>query len=67
MKIARPPPSCTHFQTAVLPCPTCSGSMRLTLIEPSGPNVELLTYECAPCDAGASYLMAILEPRESRF
>jgi hypothetical protein len=33
--------------------------MKLTLIEPSGPNVELRTYECAPCDSGASYLIAI--------
>jgi hypothetical protein len=33
--------------------------MRLTLIEPSGPRVELRTYECAACNSGDSFLMAI--------
>jgi hypothetical protein len=33
--------------------------MKLTLIEPIGPNIELRTFECAACDAGASFLMAI--------
>jgi hypothetical protein len=33
--------------------------MKLTLIEPSGPNIELRTYECAACNSGASFLMAI--------
>lgn len=59
MKIAPPPPSCTHFQTTELPCPTCARQMKLTLIEPSGPNVELRTYECAACNSGASYLIAM--------
>jgi hypothetical protein len=59
MKITPPPPSCTYFITTELPCAICSGPMKLTLIEPSGPNVELRTYECAPCDSGASFLMAI--------
>jgi hypothetical protein len=59
MKITRPPPSCTQFQTAEVPCLTCDGPMKLTLIEPSGPNVELRTYECAACDSGDSFLVAI--------
>jgi hypothetical protein len=59
MKIAPPPPSCSQFQTAEMPCPTCGGAMKLTLIAPSGPNVELRTYECAACDAGASFLIAV--------
>jgi hypothetical protein len=33
--------------------------MKLTLIEPSGPNIELRTYECAACDSGDSFLIAI--------
>jgi hypothetical protein len=59
MKITPPPPSCSQFQTAEMPCPTCGGAMRLTLIAPSGPNVELRTYECAACDSGASFLIAV--------
>ena len=59
MKITRPPPSCTQFQTTELPCPTCGRQMKLTLIEPSGPNIELRTYECAACNSGARFLMAI--------
>ena len=45
--------------TVKLPCVTCGRPMKLTLIEPSGPNVELRTFECIACDAGASFLMAI--------
>jgi hypothetical protein len=59
MKITPPPPSCTHFQTTELPCLTCGKQMKLTLIEPSGPSVELRTYECAACDSGDSFLVAI--------
>ncbi|MBR1266515.1 hypothetical protein JQ629_03235 [Bradyrhizobium sp. AUGA SZCCT0222] len=59
MKIARPPPSCTHFQTTELPCATCGKPMKLTLIEPSSSHIELRTFECAGCDTGASFLMAI--------
>jgi hypothetical protein len=59
MKITPPPPSCTHFQTTSLPCLTCGRPMKLTLIEPSGPCIELRTFECAACDTGASFLMAI--------
>ena len=31
--------------------------MRLTIIEPSAPHIELRTYECA--DKGDSFLVAI--------
>jgi hypothetical protein len=59
MIITPPPPSCSHFQTTELPCPTCDRPMKLTLIEPSGRHVELRTFECAGCDRGASFLMAV--------
>jgi hypothetical protein len=59
MKIAPPPPSCSQFETTELPCLTCGQQMRLTLIEPSGSHLELRTYECAACDTGDSFLMAI--------
>jgi hypothetical protein len=59
MKITPPPPTCSQFQATELPCPTCGGAMRLALIEPSGPNVELRTYVCDVCKSGASFLIAI--------
>jgi hypothetical protein len=59
MKITPPPPSCSQFQTTEVPCPTCGGQRKLSLIEPSGPNIELRTYECAACNLGNSYLFAI--------
>jgi hypothetical protein len=33
--------------------------MKLTLIEPTGACIELRTFECAACDTGASFLMAV--------
>jgi DNA-directed RNA polymerase subunit RPC12/RpoP len=59
MKITRPPPSCSYFQTTEVPCQTCGRKMKLTLIEPSGPHIELRTYECAHCNSGDSFLIAI--------
>jgi hypothetical protein len=59
MKITPPPPSCTYFQTTELPCPICRRPMKLTLIEPGRHNIELRTFECAPCDSGASFLMSL--------
>ena len=59
MKITPPPPSCTQFQATELPCPTCGKPMKLTLIEPRRARTELRTFECAACDSGNSFLMAV--------
>ena len=59
MIITPPPPSCVYFETTEVPCQRCGRPMRLTVIEPGGPRTELRTYECAACDKGESFLMAI--------
>jgi hypothetical protein len=33
--------------------------MRLALIEPRNQQFDLLTYHCAPCDSGESFLKAM--------
>jgi hypothetical protein len=56
----RPTPTCTRFQTSIeMPCIKCGTQMRLALIEPRGPNFDLLTYRCVPCDSGESFLKAM--------
>ena len=53
----RPTPTCTRFQTSIeMPCMKCSAQMRLVLIEPRDQVYDLLTYQCAPCDSGESFL-----------
>jgi hypothetical protein len=53
----RPTPTCTRFQTTIqMPCMKCGTQMRLALIEPRAPNLDLLTYRCVPCDSGESFL-----------
>jgi hypothetical protein len=56
----RPTPTCTRFQATIeMPCLQCGVQMRLALIEPQGPNYNLLTYRCVPCDSGESFLKAM--------
>jgi hypothetical protein len=56
----RPTPTCTRFQATIeMPCLKCGVQMRLALIEPQGPNYNLLTYRCVPCDSGESFLKAM--------
>ena len=56
----RPTPTCTRFQATIeMPCLQCGAQMRLALIEPQGPNYNLLTYRCVPCDSGESFLKAM--------
>jgi hypothetical protein len=60
MQIPRPTPTCTRFQTTIeMPCIKCGALMRLALIEPHGPNFELMTYRCTPCASEESFLQAI--------
>jgi hypothetical protein len=56
----RPTPTCTRFQTSIqMPCMKCGTQMRLALIEPRAPNMDLLTYRCVPCDSGESFLKPV--------
>ena len=56
----RPTPTCTRFRTSIeMPCMKCGTQMRLALIEPQGPNFDLLTYRCIPCNSGESFLKAM--------
>jgi hypothetical protein len=41
-----------------MPCMKCGEGMRLALIEPRGPNFDLLTYRCIRCDSDESFLKA---------
>jgi hypothetical protein len=60
LQIPRPTPTCTRFQTTIeMPCIKCGALMRLALIEPHGPNFELMTYRCTPCAGEESFLQAI--------
>jgi hypothetical protein len=57
MQIPRPTPTCARFRTTEVPCGKCGQEMRLILVEPRGRKLELLTYQCAPCDSDESFLM----------
>ena len=55
----RPTPTCTRFQTSIeMPCIKCGVQMRLATIEPRDQVYDLLTYQCAPCKSGESFLKA---------
>jgi len=55
----RPTPTCTRFETSIeMPCMKCGAQMRLALIEPRDQVYDVLTYRCAPCDSGESFLKA---------
>jgi hypothetical protein len=55
----RPTPTCTRFQTSIeMPCIKCGEQMRLATIEPRDQTYDVLTYRCAPCDSGESFLKA---------
>ena len=41
-----------------MPCMKCGAQMRLALIEPRDQSYDVLTYRCAPCDSGESFLKA---------
>jgi hypothetical protein len=59
LQTIRPTPTCTRFQTSIeMPCMKCGAQMRLALIEPRDQNYDVLTYRCAPCDSGESFLKA---------
>ena len=54
----RPTPTCTRFETSIeMSCIRCGVQMRLALIELRDQNYDVLTYRCAPCDSGESFLL----------
>jgi hypothetical protein len=59
MQVQRSTPTCSHFETAELPCASCQGRMRLAVVEPSKPNLELRTYRCTLCGSLEAFLMEI--------
>jgi hypothetical protein len=59
LRTFRPTPTCTRFKTSIeMPCMKCGARMRLALVEPRDQVYDVLTYRCAPCDSGESFLHA---------
>jgi hypothetical protein len=46
-------------EIGVLNCSRCGKLMRLACIEPGKPGFDLRSFECAKCNAGEAFLVAI--------
>jgi hypothetical protein len=59
MLFTQPNPLFSVAEIGVLNCSGCSKPMRLARIEPDKPGFDLRTFECAKCNTGESFLVAI--------
>jgi hypothetical protein len=55
----QPNPLFSVAEIEVLNCSECGKPMRLACIEPDKPGFDLRTFECAQCNTGESFLVAI--------
>jgi hypothetical protein len=43
----------------IMNCSGCGKPMRLACVEPDKPGFDLRTFECAKCNIGTTFLVAI--------
>jgi hypothetical protein len=59
MLSTHPNPVLSAVAIGVLTCSGCGKPMRLACIEPAKPGFDLRTFECAKCNTGETFLIAI--------
>jgi hypothetical protein len=55
----QPSPLFSVAEIGVLNCSGCGKPMKLARIEPDKPGFDLRSFECAKCNTGEAFLMAI--------
>jgi len=59
MPSAQPTALFSVAEIGVLNCAGCGKPMRLASIEPGKPGFDLRSFECAKCNTGEAFLVAI--------
>jgi hypothetical protein len=59
MLSTQPNPISGAAGTGILNCSGCGKPMRLACVEPDKPGFDLRTFECAKCNTGTTFLVAI--------
>jgi hypothetical protein len=59
MLSTQPNPISSAAEIGILNCSGCGKSMRLACVEPDKAGFDLRTFECAKCNTGATFVVAI--------
>jgi hypothetical protein len=59
MSSTHPNPLFSRAEIGILPCSKCGTPMRLACIEPTGPGLDVRTFECTKCNTIQRFAVAI--------